>query len=259
MDHKHHHNPYTYRLLIAYEGACYTGWQVQLQGVSVQGELERVLTLILREPVEVVGSGRTDAGVHAMGQTAHIRISKEIDCRRVLHSLNALLPLDIRVKELRPAPSTFHARYSAIGKEYHYHLWLGDYEDPFKRRFSWHLRNPIDRARLKRGADILVGKHSFASFSNDQTRGAASRNPVRTLHRLDIVEQEGGLRLELEADGFLYKMVRNIVGTIVIGSLEGTNYPQHIDNLEAILAAEDRKLAGMAAPPQGLFLMRVDY
>lgn len=248
-------NLFTYKLSIAYDGTHYSGWQVQPNGLSIQEVIEKKLTLILQSPIKIVGSGRTDAGVHALGQTAHFKYFHDIDPYKILGSLNSLLPPDIRILNLQSVPNEFHAQHSAVGKEYHYHLFLHPVMDPFKRLYTWHVRTRFDTESLKQGAQAFLGLHDFRSFTNEAYRGVAKHDPVRHLKRLDVIEEEGGVRLEFEADGFLYKMVRNIVGTLVEVGL-GKRDASCVSNL---LAAKDRRVAGMAAPPQGLFLFKVNY
>lgn len=255
----YHDYPYTYRLLVSYEGTSYVGWQIQPNGLSIQGELKAAISKFLQEEVIVIGSGRTDSGVHALGQVAHFRCRQEVELQRFLRAVNGLLSPDIRVKEIQRAPSTFHALFSATGKVYHYHLCLDPFHDPFRRRYSLHVKRKVNLDRLRQGAQALVGTHDFSAFANEANKGAAAKNAVRTMRRVDIVEEEGGIRLEIEANGFLYKMVRNIVGTLLGGSYEGTKYPEYIDDIEGILASKNRKRAGRAAQAQGLFLVEVFY
>jgi tRNA pseudouridine38-40 synthase len=245
----------TYKLIIAYDGTAYCGWQVQPNGISIQEIIQEKTSIILREKIVVIGSGRTDAGVHALGQTAHFHSKPIEDPFHFRKSLNALLPKDIRILQVEEALNTFHAQYSAIGKIYHYYLHLDRVLDPFKRLYSLHVKEKIDLGILKETAKVFLGTHDFTSFANEAHLGSASRDPVRTLKRLDIVDEPGGVCLEFEGDGFLYKMVRNIVGTL----LEVAAGKCSKDHLPLILAAKDRKAAGQAAPPHGLFLMKVNY
>ncbi len=244
-----------YKLTLAYDGTSYAGWQVQDNAVSIQTRVCQALSTALREPIYTVGSGRTDAGVHALGQTAHFETQNQIDTYRLHASLNGLLPPDIRIIEVVSVPQDFHARYSAIGKEYHYHLHLDRVMNPFKRLYALHVLHPVNQKLLAEAVSVFIGKHDFTSFANEAHSGSASNDPVRTLHRLDIVPEDGGIRLEFEGDGFLYKMVRNIVGTL----LEVAAGKLSIESIYEIIAAKDRRKAGPAAQPHGLFLVRVDY
>ena len=244
-----------YRLTVAYDGTEYGGWQVQPNAVSIQSLIELSLSTILRVPTSIFGSGRTDAGVHACGQIAHFLSDKPIAIEKTLASLNGMLPPAIRILSLEEAASDFHARYSASSKIYHYRLHLGPIPDPFKKRYAYHVPHPVDLTLLKKAAERFLGTHDFTSFANEATRGSAAKDAVRTLHRLSVVEEPGGVRLEFEGNGFLYKMVRNIVGTLLdvcAGKIAEEEIP-------AIIAAKDRKKAGRAAPPHGLYLVEVKY
>jgi tRNA pseudouridine38-40 synthase len=243
-----------YKLLIAYDGTCYAGWQVQKTGISIQSLIQRSLETVLRHPIALTGSGRTDAGVHALGQTAHFDTELSLT-RRHLLSFNALLPPDIRILQVEPVASNFHARYTASGKIYHYHLHLDPILDPFTRLYRHHVLNPCDLDLVSQAIPFFLGTHNFSSFANHADRGSAAKDPVRTLQGLRIVAQKGGVRLEFEADGFLYKMVRNIAGTLLaVGA--GKIAPSSIP---ALFEAHDRRQAAMAAPAQGLFLVTVKY
>jgi tRNA pseudouridine38-40 synthase len=246
---------YNFKITIAYDGTSYGGWQIQPNAPTIQEILQKNFKVILRHDVMVIGSGRTDAGVHALAQVAHFKHSEPIDKYRFLGSINGLLPQDIRVKNIESVPLDFHAQYSAISKTYHYHLHLEYIQDPFHRLYRLHVREKVDIQRLKEAAILFVGRHDFTSFANEAHAGCAVYDPVRTLKRLDVFDEEGGVRLEFEADGFLYKMVRNIVGTL----LEIGAGKRGLEEVGKIFAAKDRRKAGKAAPPHGLFLVRVDY
>lgn len=246
----------TYKLTISYDGTVYSGWQIQSNALSIQQIIRDKLALLTQiSDLNLVGSGRTDAGVHAAGQAAHFRCEKKLDIFRFLHSLNALLPKDIRILSMGLVDNEFHARYSAIGKEYHYCIHLDRVMDPFRRHYCWHFHQPLDIGLLQIAAPLFIGTHDFTSFSNETHKGPASRNAVRHLTRLDCCQVKGGIRLEFEGDGFLYKMVRNIVGTMV----QVASGIRHIEEIPLIFAAKDRCAAGPAAPSQGLFLFNVKY
>lgn len=243
-----------YKILIAYDGTHYHGWQIQPNGISIQQLIEEKLKIVLRQEIKITGSGRTDAGVHAVGQVAHFH-SDSLHAHKVLGSLNGLLPHDIRILSLEEAPSDFHAQYSALGKIYRYHLFLNQVMNPFKRLYTWHIRTPICHKNLQKGAEHFLGEHDFTTFANEAHSGVAAHDPVRVMKRVDIIQEEGGIFLEFEADGFLYKMVRNIVGTLVdvaIGKRDPSTIP-------LLFEKKDRREAGTAAPPQGLFLFKVLY
>lgn len=240
-----------YKLTIAYDGTHYSGWQVQENAPSIQALVQKALQTALRHPVDLTGSSRTDAGVHARGQTAHFDTGP-IHPPKLRLSLNALLPPDIRILEVEPAAAAFHARYSASSKIYHYHLHLDPIADPFTQLYRHQVFGSFDLAKVEQAIPHFLGAHDFISFANTKE---LQTDTIRTLKRLDIVPQKGGLRLEFEGDGFLYKMVRNITGTL-LDIAAGKIPPEAIPSL---LAARDRRKAGAAAPPHGLFLMEVIY
>lgn len=246
---------YTYKLVIMYDGTQYSGWQIQPCANSIQEQIEKVLRRILQTPVFLIGSGRTDAGVHAKGQVAHFQTEKVIDLNRLQFACNRLLPLDIRIQTIEQVSPHFHARYSAIGKEYHYYIHVAKVMNPFYRFYRWHFCYPYDFQLIKQAAFVLLGTHDFTSFAHQATAGSAAHNAIRTLYRLDVFAIEDGIRLEFEGNGFLYKMVRNLVGMLM--AIATNRYT--LNDLVVILKAKDRRLAAQTAPPQGLFLMRVDY
>lgn len=243
------------KLIIAYDGTNYSGWQVQPNGISIQKLVQNALETVLRHPIRLTGAGRTDAGVHAEGQTAHFDTDTPIDLSRLRYSANALLQQEIRILDAFDVPAYFHARYSATGKIYHYHLQLDRNGHPMRRLYRTAVFGKFDRKLFEEAARSLLGTHDFASFANKADKGAASHDSIRTLHRLDIHEEEGGLRLEFEGDGFLYKMVRNLVGTL----LEVAKGQKTLRQIEELFEKRDRRKAGPSAPPQGLFLMKVLY
>lgn len=246
---------HNFKLTIAYDGTAYSGWQVQPNGLSIQEVIQDKISTILQKQVVLIGSGRTDAGVHALGQVAHFHHSSSIDLYRFFGSLNSLLPADIRVKEIIEVPLEFHAQHRAVSKIYHYHLCLETVQNPFKRLYSVHVRERIDLNVFRDASKIFLGTHDFTSFANEAHKGSAAKDAIRTLHRLDIIEEAGGIRLEFEGDGFLYKMVRNIVGTL----LETAAGKYSIEDISTSLAAKDRRQTGKTAPPHGLFLVQVNY
>lgn len=237
-----------YKLTLSYEGTLFAGWQVQKTGPSIQTHLQKALETTLRHPVAVTGAGRTDAGVHAWGQTAHI----DTPHLPSLLSINALLPPQIRLLSIDPVPSTFHARYSATGKIYQYRLRFQ--RDPFQDRFRA-FSPPINLSFLQSAIPYLIGTHDFFTFANENHKGTAAHDSVRTLRRLLLHPEPDGLTLTFEGDGFLYKMVRNLVGTLMeVG--RGKRPPSSIPSL---LASHNRSLAGPTAPPEGLHLISVLY
>ena len=243
-----------YLLKIAYDGTHFGGWQIQPNAGTIQEEIQKAFFILLKRETHVTGQGRTDAGVHALGQTAHFT-SEDLDERTFLRSANALLPSAIRLLDIKKVPDAFHARYSAISKTYHYYVTSDPVILPFDRPYRYHFMGHLDLHEIRKAATVFVGTHDFTSFSNEGHRGSCSRDPVRTLKRVDIVEEPGGFRIEFEGDGFLYKMCRNIVGTLLAAG-RGKATPSEINDL---FTAKDRKAAFSAAPPHGLFLMKVEY
>jgi tRNA pseudouridine38-40 synthase len=244
-----------FRLIIAYDGTPFSGWQSQNNSIAIQPLIEKALSVVLREEISIVGAGRTDAGVHAFGQIAHFDTSNIFEDQRVRLSLNALLPPEIRILDIQRTDDKFHARYDAKGKIYHYRLHLDRTPDPFKRLYSHHVLYRLDLNALAEAAMTLVGKHDFRSFANEADEGSASKNSIRTLKRIDTIPEQGGIRLEFEGDGFLYKMVRNITGTL----LDVARGKIPLSSLLAILESKDRRAAGPSAPAHGLSLVKVIY
>lgn len=244
-----------YKIILAYDGTSYCGWQIQPNGTTIQEVLQNKLGIILRMPIEVVGASRTDSGVHALNQTAHFSYSEELNSFRFLAAINGVLPNDIRVRSLEQVSDDFHARYSAQNKLYHYHINLNKFQDPFRKLYSWHFPEKVDISLLEEASAHFIGTRDFTSFANEPGAGASARNPIRTLRSLQIIQDGDGLRLEFEGDSFLYKMVRNITGTLI----EVAKGKRNVSEIPDILAAKDRRQAGRAAPPHGLFLARIDY
>lgn len=242
-------------MVVAYDGTGFSGWQVQTKDESIQGMIEKALATITREQTRVIGAGRTDAGVHALGQVAHFRIAEHIDEEAVKRSLNGLLPPSIRILELASAPNHFHAQMSAIGKEYHYHICCNDIVLPFDRSYTWHYRRHVDIDLLERAARRFLGEHDFLGYANTPGHGCIKKTSVRTIRRLDVVRTATGLRLEFEGNGFLYKMVRNITGMLV--SIASSKRP--LSDIDDVFLSRDRRRAAPPAPAQGLFLIRVSY
>jgi tRNA pseudouridine38-40 synthase len=241
------------KLLIEYEGTNYHGWQIQPNGLTVQEVLQKNLALMTRERVHLIGSGRTDAGVHALGQVANFQTSASIPPEGFHRGLNSLLPPDIVVRSVEEAPPDFNAQRLARRKTYLYVILNRDVPSAFHRNYSWHYPVPLDPEAMQGAAQRLVGKKNFASF---QAADADTSNPVREVFRADwFAERAPFLYFAIEAGGFLKQMVRNIVGTLVdVG--RGKISP---GEFERILKAEDRRQAKMTAPPQGLFLLKVEY
>lgn len=249
------------KLLIEYDGTNYCGWQIQgrnqkseirIQKKSVQGILEKVLARVLQEKTKLIGSGRTDAGVHARGQVANFRTKSALDCPSIQKALNSILPHDIRIEQVKPVQPQFHARFKAKSKLYCYTIVNNSFASPFQYRWCHLVKHPLDIKKMRQGSCYLIGKHNFRSFqSNDHQQ----RPSLRTIKRLNIRNSRDMIYLDVEADGFLYRMVRNIVGTLLeVG--RGRLKPESI---KQILRAKNRIYAGPCAPAKGLCLMEVRY
>lgn len=252
----------TYMLKVTYDGEAYLGFQYQPRDATVQGEIEKALSKLTGEDRDFLGvgaSGRTDTGVHARGQVVHFYARRPLpDLTRARKSLNGMLPKDIRVVELRRPHPAFHARFHAVRKTYHYYLDTRLEHDVFTRKHAMHCGwKPPDMERLRAAAAVLVGTHDFSAFSNQSRDASVVRDPTRTIYRFDVVELEDGLvRLEVEGNGFLYRMVRNMVGAVMLAA---TKKGAGAGDVEAMLAGKDRRVAPMGAPPHGLFLHEVVY
>ena len=245
----------TLKLTLQYDGTDYVGWQRQPTGASIQSVLEDALTPIEGVPTTVHGAGRTDAGVHALGQVASATVVNTLDERTLARALNAVLPTDVRVLSVEEAEPDFHARFRARAKTYEYRIVNAPIASAFLRRYVWHVPQPLDLEAMQTAAGPLVGTHDFGGF---QGAGASSSSSVRTILSLDLEEGAGfdlPLVIRISGDGFLRHMVRNIVGTLVEVGV-GRWDPWR---LLAILESRDRSQAGRTAPPQGLFLTEVQY
>jgi len=241
------------KMILEYDGTRYHGWQRQANGLTIQEVLEEGIGTITQEDIRVTGSGRTDAGVHALGQVANFRTNSNIGTRGLLRGINSLLPRDIAVKELVEADASFHARYDAKSKIYLYQIYRGDVRSALYRDYAWFIRDSFDVERMKEAAQLLLGTFDFSSFC---AANCGIKNNVRTVMSVDAtVDSRGMVKFCIEADGFLKYMVRNIVGTLVDigrGKLSKTE-------LTDIVAMKDRRQAHETAPAQGLFLKEVKY
>ena len=246
----------TYKLTLAYDGTDYAGWQLQSNGTAVQEVVERAIERVFREKVRVHGSGRTDAGVHALAQVAHFHIPKAratIPLKNLRRAFNGALPPDVRVLKVERAAHDFHARLSAHEKTYRYQIFCGEVIDPFVRRWTAHCPRPPDVAAMRRAARVLAGRHDFAAFSANPKREQEST--VRTLKRLSVARRGRLVTITATADGFLYKMVRSLAGALLkVGAGKLT-----AADIERILASKKRTALVETAPPQGLFLLKVKY
>jgi tRNA pseudouridine38-40 synthase len=243
----------TFRFRLEYDGAEFEGWQVQPRRRTVQGELEKALRRVTGRRCAVTGAGRTDAGVHAQAQVASARVATRLAPESLRRALNAVLPKDLAVLALEPAPEAFHARRDARAKHYRYAIWNAPTRSPLRVRTHWNVRTPLDLAAMRAAAAELLGTRDFAAL---RASGGSTRTSVRTLERLEISGESGDeVRLDFEGSGFLRHMVRNAVGTLVeVG--RGRRSPASV---AALLAGGDRRAAGPTAPAHGLTLVEVRY
>lgn len=233
-----------FKALIAYDGTRYFGWQKTITGPSIQEELEKAIAQITQESVVPEAASRTDRGVHAEGQVIQFSLETPGDPKRLLRSLNAVLPSDIRVLSL--SSKQFHPTLDAIGKEYHYRMCLDPVQDPIKRLYAWHFQHPLNLKNIESAAKDLIGTHDFTAFANEE-----EKDPICTLESIVFNKN----CFQIKGNRFLYKMVRNLVGTLIYIGM-GKLLPNAIPS---ILASRDRKKAGITAPAHGLYLHQVSY
>jgi tRNA pseudouridine38-40 synthase len=267
----------TFKIIVAYDGTDYVGWQRQDNGVSIQAVLEQSLRVLDERDVTVHGAGRTDAGVHALGQVAAFTLNRSLPAAAVVRAINARLPAAIRVLSAEEVSADFQPRFAACDKTYRYRIWNADTISPFESRYAWHIAAGLDVAAMQSAAALLVGGHDFAAFQAAgsptattqreimtsviavaEQMSAAAATPIDGAHRVprDGAQPDGVLIVyDVTGNGFLRHMVRTIVGTLV----EVGHGRQPVEWVARVLAARDRSMAGPTAPPQGLFLMRVGY
>lgn len=241
-----------YQVLLSYNGTNYAGWQIQPNVLSIQQILQDILSAMHRHPVLIVGSGRTDAGVHALSQSFHFDSDMQLGEDIWMRSLNAQLPKDIVIREVRQVPDTFHARFSVVSKRYDYLVNLGAY-DPLRYNLEYQLNRSLDLEAMRQGADLLSGTHDFASFCANSFEEIP--NQTRTVSRIEIQQEESRIRFILEGNGFLRYMVRMLVGNLIDVGL----HRKTTDDLSAILQKRDKTATSSIVPACGLYLVRVDY
>ena len=273
-----------YRITLAYDGTDYVGWQRQTNGISIQGLIEDALRALDERDVTLHGAGRTDAGVHALGQVASFTLHRALPCDALVRALNARLPAAIRVLSAHEAPADFHPRFSARQKTYRYRIWNGDAINPFECRYAWHVSGALDAGAMQAAAALLVGRHDFAAFQSTGSEVATTEREIvssriiaglppsrstrfggpgkpcatQTMPQAAQTVPQSGEPLivyEVTGTGFLRHMVRAIVGTLV----EVGRGRQPIEWMGRVLASRDRAMAGPTAPPEGLFLVGVTY
>lgn len=260
------------KLTVAYDGRAYAGWQIQPDKPTVQGVVQATWQKLTQETASVTAAGRTDAGVHALGQAVGVSTATRLTNDVLLRGLNALLPDDIKVVAVEDAPEKFHATYDAVGKTYRYQIHNARAPSVFDRHYAWHYPRPLDADAMNRAGQALVGRHDFSSF---ESAGSERPDSIRTIHELSVVRNHvtsplrdapvskrlhsitspDRITIEVSGDGFLYNMVRTIVGSLVdVGTGK-----HDAAWLAEVLAAKDRRRAGQTAPPHGLFLVEVQY
>ena len=240
------------KLILEYDGTDYAGWQRQPNRPTIQEAVEAAVEGVTQIQVPVIAAGRTDAGVHALGQAASFRIDRDMTPRQWTRALNAHLPDSIAVQSAAIMPDAFHARYSAKGKLYEYRILNRPERPAVDRHYCWHIHKPLNDAAMNQAALALIGTHDCSSF---ETQPTENDDPVCRIQRMTVVRHGEELRIEAYADRFLKQMVRSIVGTLVEVGL-GKRPPEEFSS---ILSARNRSAAGKTAPPQGLFLIQVDY
>lgn len=240
------------KLIVAYDGTEYCGWQVQPNGESIESMLNAALSDLTGEDIKVVGASRTDAGVHAKGNVAVFETNVRMPGEKVSFALNQRLPDDIVIQESCEVDMDFHPRHCKSSKTYEYKILNRTFNDPMLRRYCYFYYMKLDINRMREGAQYLIGEHDFRSFSAPKTQ---ARDFVRTIYSIDIEAENDVITLRIKGNGFLYNMVRIIVGTLLeVG--RGQMEPEEVKN---ILEARDRRMAGPTAPPEGLTLVRIDY
>ncbi len=244
---------YNYKMEISYDGASYNGWQKQKNAKgTIQEELETVISSIVSQKVEIVGSGRTDKGVHALCQVANFMVTKEQDVKKLKYDINKKLTNDISILSIKEVDERFHSRYNAKSKTYTYKINNAEFVNPFTRKYSYHVEEKLNISKMRKGAEYLIGKKDFACFS---TARNVKKNTVKTIQSIDIVKEGMEVTIKFRGTGFLYNQVRIMVGTLLdIG--HGVNSPEYV---KEIFKKNERVFAGRKIPPHGLFLEKVEY
>ena len=242
-----------YFFIVSYDGSRYEGWQRQNRTTeTIQGKIETVLTKLTGESCQVIGAGRTDAGVHAKGQCANVHLSVALPPKQLQEEMNRMLPDDIGVSFLKEAGERFHSRFSAKGKLYRYRIRIGSEKNVFERRYVWQLGERLDLSTMEEAAHLLEGTHDFTSFCGNKHM---KKSAVRTVEEISLHQSGGELSIDFIGDGFLQNMIRILVGTLV----EVGEEKKKPADMTAILEAKDRSQAGFTAPALGLCLMKVFY
>ncbi|MDO4344520.1 MAG: tRNA pseudouridine(38-40) synthase TruA [Eubacteriales bacterium] len=240
------------KMIVAYDGTNYSGWQIQPNGVTIEGMLNQHLSELLKEPIKVIGASRTDAGVHALGNVAVFDTSARMPAEKISYAMNTRLPADIRIQDSCEVPADFHPRFCSTVKTYEYSILNRRFPDPTRRLYSLFYYYPLDEQKMQEAAGYLVGEHDFKSFC---THKEDERSTVRRIYSLEVLRKADMITVRIRGNGFLYNMVRIIVGTLLrVGS--GYYEPEY---MKEMLEARDRQVSGETAPPQGLTLIGIEY
>lgn len=242
-----------YKIIIQYDGTRYKGWQVQkATEMTIQGKIQDVLTAMTGQEVEVIGSGRTDAGVHAYGQVANFHVPEHFDAQEILEYLNHYLPMDIAVLSIEEVEERFHARYQAVSKTYMYRIHTSNVPNVFERKYMYTYTEPLDMERMKKAASLMLGTHDFAAFCGNKKM---KKSTVRTVTDITFVQTANEIAISYTGDGFLQNMIRIMTGTLI----EVGNGTKESEDILRILASKTRENAGYTVPPEGLILKEVVY
>jgi len=242
-----------YKLVIQYDGGRYKGWQRLGSGENtIQGKIENVISEMLGRQVEIIGCSRTDAGVHAFAQIANFKIKENIPENEIKNYLNRYLPQDISVKEVTIESDRFHARYNSKAKTYLYKIWNEEYTNPFMRKYSMHVEEKLNINKMKEAAKYFLGEHDFTAFSNAKSK---KKTMVREIYSIEFEKKDGFIQIRISGNGFLYNMVRKIVGALIevgAGRLS-------VENIQTMIELKDRSQVSTLADPNGLYLEKVDF
>lgn len=242
-----------YKILVQYDGSRYKGWQVQKStDMTIQGKLQDILTAMTGQEIEVIGSGRTDAGVHAYGQVANFHVPEHFEAQEILDYLNHYLPMDIAVISIEEVDERFHARFNAVSKTYVYRIHTSTIPNVFERKYMYTYTEPLDADKMRKAAEYMLGTHDFMAFCGNKRM---KKSTVRTVTSIDILEKENEIEISYTGDGFLQQMIRIMTGTLIeVGN--GTKRPEEVPK---ILESKVREKAGYTVPAEGLMLKEVVY
>jgi tRNA pseudouridine38-40 synthase len=242
-----------FKLTIQYDGGRYKGWQRLGNGENtIQDKIEKVLSELAGHPIEIIGCSRTDSGVHALAQIANFKLEKSISEEKIKNYLNQYLPTDISVKEVTSVPENFHARYHAKDKTYLYKIWNKEYPNPFMRKYSMHVNQKLNIAAMEAAGSYFIGAHDFTAYSNAKSK---KKSMVREIYSIDLQEEDGFITIRVRGDGFLYNMVRWLIGSLIevgLGNMDAKDIP-------GIIEAKERNQTGNLAEACGLYLEKITY